>query len=224
MSIEERRQEEKEQRRQTILDAAETVLRRKGQEEMTMADIAEEARLSRSLLYVYFEDMEDILLGVTLRGVRWARKQYEKAIAENDIGIVQLRGIGDSLVQFYREKPVHFDLAAQFELRPAAEAEAEDASKRLKQCFAEGERRFELLVHAIQNGIDDGSIRGDIDPVEIAITLWGFNSGLLRLLSKKGAEFEREADLSPETIWEDAQDFIGVALYGSDDFSDLEDE
>lgn len=223
MSIEERREEEKEQRRRTIVDAAETVLREKDRDDMTMADIAEEARLSRSLLYVYFEDMEDILLGVTLRGLRWSRKQYEDAIADNDIGVLQLRGIGDAYIRFSQEKPVYFDLVAEFELRPDKDAEADDAPKRLKQCLAEDERRFELMIHAIQNGIDDGSIRGDLDPVETAITLWGFTHGLIRLLAKKGEEIEEEASLRPETIFENSQDFLGVALYGSDDFSDLSD-
>ena len=48
--IQERRREEKEMRRQSIIDAAEQVFAQRGFEVATMADIADQARLSRALV------------------------------------------------------------------------------------------------------------------------------------------------------------------------------
>ena len=51
-----RRLEEKERRRLEILDAAEAVAAVVGVEALTMDLVARKARLSRALLYVYFND------------------------------------------------------------------------------------------------------------------------------------------------------------------------
>lgn len=107
MSIEERRREEKEQRRRAIVEAAETVLAHEGCEAMTMSDIATEARLSRSLLYVYFEDMDDSVLALTLRALRSLSQQFESAVAARQTGLQQLRAIGEAYVDFTRDKPIH---------------------------------------------------------------------------------------------------------------------
>jgi AcrR family transcriptional regulator len=211
MSIEERQREEKEQRRRTIVDAAETVLAEKGRDDMTMADIADEARLSRSLLYVYFEDMDDIVLAVTHRGFRSMRKRFEAAVAEHDTGLLQIRGIGEAYVAFARNEPTYFHLVAQFESRAT---DTDDATNRMQKCLAEADRGLGAMDEAIRNGIDDGSIRSDLDPLQTAITLWGSTHGLIQLAANKGSDFKQRYDLSPEDFVEGGLDFLGIALAG----------
>lgn len=210
-SIEERQREEKEQRRHTILDAAETVLTEKGRDEMTMADIADEARLSRSLLYVYFEDMDDIVLGVTHRGFRSMRERFEAAVAEHDSGLYQIGAVGNAYVAFAQEEPTYFDLVAQFESRAT---DADDVTERMRQCLAESDRALEVMAEAIQNGIDDGSIRADLDPMQTAVTLWGSTHGLIQLAANKGTGLERRHGLSPDSLVNGGLAFLGVALAG----------
>jgi AcrR family transcriptional regulator len=211
MSIEERQREEKEQRRRTIVDAAETVLAEKGRDDMTMADIADEARLSRSLLYVYFEDMDDIVLAVTHRGFRSMRKRFEAAVAEHDTGLRQIRGIGTAYVDFARDEPTYFHLVAQFESRTA---NPEDAPERMRKCLAEADRGLGAMAEAIRNGIDDGSMRSDLNPLQTAMTLWGSTHGLIQLAANKGEGLKQRYDLAPESLVEEGLDFLGVALAG----------
>lgn len=210
-SIEERQREEKEQRRRTILDAAETVLTEKGSDDMTMADIADEARLSRSLLYVYFEDMDDIVLGVTHRGFRSMRNRFEAAVAEYDTGLRQIGAVGNAYVAFSQEEPTYFALVAQFESRAT---DANDVTERMRQCLTESDRALKVMADAIQNGIDDGSIRADLDPMQTAVTLWGSTHGLIQLAANKGAGLERRHELSPNALLNDGLSFLGVALAG----------
>lgn len=209
MSIDERRREEKEQRRRTIVDAAETVLAEKGRDAMTMADIAEEARLSRSLLYVYFEDMDDIVLAVTRRGFRSMRERFEVAVQEYDTGLRQIQAIGEAYVQFAREEPTYFDLVAQFESRTA---DPDDAPERMRQCLAEADRGMAAMTTAIRHGIEDGSIRKDLAPTQTAVTLWGCTHGLLQLAAHKGAGLEQWYDLDPASLVAGGLDFLGLAL------------
>ena len=62
--IAERRLEEKERRRAEIVDAAEAAGRDVGLDALTMDDVARRARLSRALLYVYFQDRSDLMFGL----------------------------------------------------------------------------------------------------------------------------------------------------------------
>lgn len=210
-SIEERQREEKEQRRRTILDATESVLETKDRDEMTMADIAEEARLSRSLLYVYFEDMDDIVLGVTHRAFQSMRRRFQSGVTQHDTGLRQIRAVGDAYVAFAQEEPTYFDLVAEFESRAA---DPEEATARMRQCLAEADRALEVMADAIQNGIDDDSIRADLDPMQTAVTLWGCTHGLIQLAANKGTGLEQRYELSSAALVDDGLSFLGVSLAG----------
>jgi AcrR family transcriptional regulator len=211
MSIEQRKREEKQQRRRTSVDAAEAVLKRTDRDAMTMGEIAEEARLSRSLLYVYFEDMDDIVLAVTHRALRAMRERFEAAVRSRDAGLFQIRGIGEAYVAFAREEPARFDLVAQFESRTA---DPEGASDRVRECLAEADAGVETMTRAIENGIDDGTIRPDLDPIRTAVTLWGSTHGLIQLVANKGEGLEQRYGLSREALVDDGLDFLGLALAG----------
>ena len=212
VSIEERQQEEKAQRRRSIVDAAEAVLGRVSMENMTMADIASEARLSRSLLYVYFEDMEDIVLAVTLRGFEALAEQFEAAVQAHDAGLMQIRAVGEAYVRFAHEQPTYFDLVARFEARSA---DPEAATDRERACLAAADRVMTAMTDAIQNGIDDGSIRPDLDPTETATMLWGYTHGLIQLMANKETGLKQQYGINPDALIDRGLDFIGVALTGT---------
>jgi AcrR family transcriptional regulator len=211
MSIEERQREEKEQRRQSILDAAERVLRDKRVDALTVSDVASEARLSRSLMYVYFEDLDDIVLAVTLRGFESLHRRFAAAVAQHGVGLMQIRAIGEAYVGFAREEPVYFDLLARFEARAS---DPDDAASHEAQCLAMGDRVMDVMTGAIQAGIDDGSIRPTLDPTETALTLWGYTHGLIQLAAHKGTMFDRRHNVSADALVEKGLDLAGVALTG----------
>ena len=211
MSIEERRREEKEQRRTSIIDAAESVLAEKTPETLTMSDISSTARLSRSLLYVYFEDLNDIVLAVTLRGFQNLQKRFEAAVAAHDIGLWQIRAIGEAYVAFAHEKPVYFDLVARFEARSA---DLEEASDREKACAAAGDQVMDVMTSAISDGINDGSIREDLSPTETAVTLWGFMHGVIQLSTHKHEMLKDRHGIDADDLVQRALDLAGVGLTG----------
>jgi AcrR family transcriptional regulator len=70
MGTAERREREKEERRNSILDAAEKVFFSKGVREATMDDIAEEAEVSKGTIYLYFGSKEEVYLGIDLRALK----------------------------------------------------------------------------------------------------------------------------------------------------------
>ena len=60
MGTSERKEREKLQRRQEIIDSAEKVFFSKGFGNTTMDDIASEAELSKGTLYLYFKSKEEL--------------------------------------------------------------------------------------------------------------------------------------------------------------------
>ena len=56
MGVIERREREKERKRNTMLDAAESILMDRGLEHLSMDDVAEKAEVSKGSLYLYFQN------------------------------------------------------------------------------------------------------------------------------------------------------------------------
>lgn len=69
MGIAERKEREKQQRREEIIQAAEKVFFSKGFEKSTMDDIAERAELSKGTLYLYFKSKEDLHMAVARKAI-----------------------------------------------------------------------------------------------------------------------------------------------------------
>jgi AcrR family transcriptional regulator len=153
--------------------------------------------------------MDDIVLAVTHRGFQSMRKRFEAAVAQHDTGLHQIRGIGEEYVAFAREEPTYFHLVAQFESRVA---DPENAPERMRKCLAEADRGLGAMAEAIRNGIDDGSMRSDLDPLQTAMTLWGSTHGLIQLAANKGEGLKQRYDLAPEHLVEEGLNFLGVAL------------
>lgn len=182
-SIAERRLEEKERRKADILDAAESVAAAGGFAALTMDDVARKARLSRALLYVYFQDKGDLLLGLCLRALEVLHGRFIVAIASRPRGRDQLEAVGRAYVVFAEECPVYFEALAEFELHPP---DAAEPSINEQACIASGDEVHGLMVTCIERGIADGSIRADVGPpLLVALTLWAFMHGAIQLARTK---------------------------------------
>jgi len=66
-AVAKRRERERAERRDQILDAARDVFWREGFEAATMGDIAEAAQLGKGTLYLYFRDKDHLALGLAVR-------------------------------------------------------------------------------------------------------------------------------------------------------------
>jgi AcrR family transcriptional regulator len=181
--IAERRLEEKERRRTEIVDAAEAAGREVGLDALTMDDVARRARLSRALLYVYFQDRSDLMFGLAERAMTMLLARFVDATDRNRTGLDQVSAMGRAYVAFSQEFPVLFDALARCELQTH---EPTEGSPSEQACAAGGDRLQAKLVASIETGIRDGSVRGDIgSPMLMSVTLWGFMHGIIQLTTTK---------------------------------------
>jgi AcrR family transcriptional regulator len=183
----ERRQEEKERRRADILDAAEAVAASVGIDAMTMDEVARKARLSRALLYVYFQDKPDLLFGICGRALEQLHRRFTEAVARHQRGLDQIEACGRAYVGFSQEFPVYFDALARFEAHsPVVNPDPEAAVGNETECMELGDRVHGAMNECIVRGIADGSIRPDVGPpLLVSFTLWGYLHGIIQLGTTK---------------------------------------
>lgn len=183
MSIEIRKREEKEQRRSEILDAAELVFATGTADNATMAEVARKAQLSRSLIYFYFEDKEDLYYAVTLRALQHLHHRLGVAARYENRGMDKILALVREYMDFARTRPVYFQAVARLAVRDPSER---GQGRHHDKCVNYGERIFRFVASIIQSGIDDGSIRpGTRHPFALAVALWGYVHGLIQVLATR---------------------------------------
>ncbi len=184
--VAERREEEKERRRAEIVDAAEQLYAELGWDAVTMDRVAKSARLSRALIYVYFQDKNDLLLAIAERALAELRESFIAAAAAHAQGLDKVQSIGRAYVLFQQEMPYRFDACSRFHAHQAAGQPTDDA------CAAAGDAVIAVIVEALVQGQTDGSIRRDIgNPAQVCVMLWAFTHGLIQIGTNKTQEIAR---------------------------------
>ena len=159
MGISERRQREKEKRRTEILDAAEGLFFSRNYEAVSMDEIAQEVELNKATLYLYFKNKEALYASIVLRGIKILKEKYSECMEKDVSGIEKVTLMGQAYYQFSKEHPdylrmIHFYGSERFSKKNPCTAEIGQGYGTCRQ----------ILRDAIQEGMNDGTIRSDIDP------------------------------------------------------------
>jgi len=199
MGIAERRLREKEQRATDIVDAAEQVFFSKGYENATMDEIAEVAELSKGTLYLYFKTKEELYLAIALRGNQILRKNTLEAIEKEKSGLDKVIACGRAYFQLYENQRNYFDALNYMdskELTPEMMHERHEA-------FQRNEGVLRLLADIIEQGKQDGSIRGNVNAYIQALLIWGQAMGVIQILAFKGCFLEENLEIRQEDMIEE---------------------
>ncbi len=177
MVLTSRRAREKQERADSILDAAEQVFFSKGFNQTSMHEIAQSAQLSRALLYVYFTDKAAIMRSIMLRAAKNMEARFQLALQKGANGLAQIEGIGHAYYAFSKEASDYFDVLTELNTFPMPEIFDEDMH-RLDGCRQE---ITELMVRALTNGLRDGTIDEHrvSDPLRTAYYLQGALHGVI---------------------------------------------
>lgn len=97
----------REETQEAILDAATRLFHRYGYRKMTMCDVAEEARLSRPTVYLYFANKEELALGVIDRLHRDLNLELEAIAASAGEPAERLRRMLIGRVLFIYDRVPH---------------------------------------------------------------------------------------------------------------------
>jgi AcrR family transcriptional regulator len=192
MSTAKRRQRERAQRRESILDAAEVVFYRKGYGPTRVEDVARQAQLSKGALYQYFASKDELLLAVT---VRWRSELIERArqrLEHPASGAEHLRQIMELINDWLSQPPERFHLMMGV---LAAHTHFDRETAVYQEAKQRGEELMRLIVEAIIRGQQDCSICRELKPLHLLLHFWGGVIGMLLIAMLAHIDPEAEADI-----------------------------
>jgi len=169
MSTVARREREKRQRRESIIDAAEKLFSSKCYDDISMNDIAKEVELNRATLYLYFENREALCFAVILRGVRLLNEMVRNRV-KTAAYPQKINAFGTTYYHFFSLYSQYtqvynlfqsgrFDISA---LRRPAWDDVQEIIKLQKELF-------DILRSAIKTERGSGTISSEVDPTYATI-------------------------------------------------------
>lgn len=212
MGVQERKEREKEQRRIEILDAAEHVFFTKGMKNATMDEVAEEAELSKGTLYLYYRNKDELLLALIYRGIQIMVEMFKEAIQGEVNGLEKVFRIGGAYFRFATEYPDYYHLISHFRLDELEYQQADQVDSIAEQCSDCGNMALGILAAIIMEGMQDGSIRSDLDPEQISTILYGMTSGIIDLVALKGEHLHKKHGLKIGNIVDQYFNLIRCSL------------
>jgi AcrR family transcriptional regulator len=154
--------------RTRILEAALDLITRRGGADVSMAEIAKAARLSRQAVYLHFADRADLFVALAqFTDERHALEIDVRKIVEAPSGVAALR----ELVALHaRMNPTLWPIARAFEAVRRADAVAEQGWRDRAEHQLEGARQAIARLRA------EGVLRAGLEPGAAADLLWSLTS------------------------------------------------
>lgn len=160
MAVTDRQQRRKEKKRNEIIDAAERLFYTKGFDKVSMEEIAQEVDLSKSTLYFYFKSKDSLFFAIVSR--RWTEfgEILIKKVSRGKSGFDKIQIMIRWFIEYAQKNADYNDMATTFGPQLFQRIDAEDA-----RLMMEVSMKYISLAHAaVREGIEDGSIRNDLDP------------------------------------------------------------
>ena len=162
-----RREKELRFRRMHVAEAAEVLFAEKGFDGTTMDQLALRAELSKSTLYTLFQSKDELLFFMHLVDARVGFEMLKGCADSEKTGLARLACYGRRLFEFYQRHP------AKLRLRTFLDSRGVDRAKIAPQIQAEDRlhryRERALLQGILEVGIEDGSLRSDLDLEQVML-------------------------------------------------------
>lgn len=165
VSIKELKEKEKEERRNYIIDASEKLFFEKGYDNVSMRDIANKVGIDRTTIYLYFKNKEAIYFSIVLRAVKIMNGIFKESVKSDKNGLSKLRDTGWAYYKFNENFPDYHNVYVTFEYLRFQNNDKYDISE-IMAVHAETVR---IVCKTIVDGMEDGSIRKGLNPLQIAM-------------------------------------------------------
>jgi AcrR family transcriptional regulator len=209
MGIKERKAREKRQRRTAILNAAKKIIGRRGVEGMSMNHVAEMTELNKATLYSYYSNKDDLIDAVVVDGLALLEKEFVKVEKISEPGIRRVMNLTRTTFDFYKAYPVYFYALNHQERRgPGAERETPSSVKGDEVAS----RIFGKIRECIELGIEDGTIRKEIDIDRVSVLFFSHTYGVIHTVLNKEDVYADVLGLNQGEVERSALDFLEYFL------------
>jgi AcrR family transcriptional regulator len=183
MGVKERREREKSETRDKILDAARELFVSEGYEGVSMRKVAEKIEYSPTAIYVHFADKNELFRELCHQDYATLAQVFQSSAMPTD-PIERLRQIGAIYVDFGIRNPNHYKFLFMT-THPAHEPDEVD-----REMMGNPEKdAYAFLNWAVQQAMDAGCFREELQDANlISQTLWAGVHGVISLEIAKGAD------------------------------------
>lgn len=188
-----RKEKERLSREEDIVNAAEKVFSIMGYNKATVEDIAREAQFTRKTVYQYFADKEDLLLTVIIRGFKQLFIYCKEDICTGVKGFENLRNIASAYVRFYHDYPNALQLMNHIESVKSCKNDL-----KMDEFYRVSESLVQEISDVINQGKADGSIRKDLNTINLTLSAEFLMSGFFHMLTLSGKTFTSHFSVNEE--------------------------
>jgi TetR/AcrR family transcriptional regulator len=182
MSIAERKEREKAERRQAILKAAKEVFFKHGFEHASMDMIAVESELAKGTLYLYFKSKEELYVSLAEEGLTVIDSMVDEALRTAETIEEKLLAHTEAYYNFAQTHPAYMQI---FMAIQAGALNDKVEPERLAQLQEAKWKRFRQAEELMKEGIRKHLFRRDINPREVVLMVWSSVTGAIMMTSER---------------------------------------
>ena len=181
MGVKERREREKSETRDKILDAARELFVTEGYEGVSMRRVADMIEYSPTAIYVHFADKNELFRELCHQDYARLAEVFTSSVISTD-PLERLRQIGGIYIDFGTRNPNHYKFMF---MTPHPAHQLDEVDREMKGNPEMDAYAF--LKWAVQQAIETGCFREDVQDAElISQTLWASVHGVISLHIAKG--------------------------------------
>ena len=170
MSIKELKKKEKQMKRNYIMQSAQKLFASKDYDEVSMNSIAKEVGVNKATLYYYFKNKEALYFAIVLQGVQILVKMAKDEVKNGKTGYEKILLYGNAMNKFSIEYPgclrlLYAPQSSKFDIDNIT------SSEEYKEVMGLLKELMVIMRDSIQLGVDDGTIREDVNPMEAAVLM-----------------------------------------------------
>jgi len=183
MGVKERREREKSETRDKILDAARELFATEGYDGVSMRAVAEKIEYSPTAIYVHFADKEELFRELCHQDYARLAEVFQSSVISTD-PVERLKQIGAIYIDFGTRYPNHYKFMF---MTPHPVHELDDTDREMhgnpeKDAYA-------FLKWAVEQAIEAGCFREELlDADLVSQTLWASVHGVIALEIAKGCD------------------------------------
>lgn len=183
--------------RQALVDQAVATIRERGVEALTLRDVGQHLRVSRTALYRHFADKQALVAAVAAEGFRVFHRALADAWDGGRRGRAAFIDMGRAYVRFARENPSHYRVMfGGFVTNLQCDAELGVTAG----------LAFGVLTEALGRLQQQGLVRAG-DPESLAVFVWSASHGIASLLidgqlARKDVDVAATVDRTLDRVWD----------------------
>jgi AcrR family transcriptional regulator len=188
MGLLERREQEKDNRRKRILEAARTLFFAKGFKNVTVDKIAKFSELGKGSIYLYFNSKEDIYAQILLNDIEEFNQQASVLFSKKKTAADLLSEFSYFYANFFLNDPELFRILMTYMLQPDQMNLSEELNRQIIKANA---RSVDVVGKILQSGMQSKEFPVKINLKHTQFAIWGMLNGIISLHIFSGAEKKR---------------------------------